>query len=48
MIFRSVSTKMLSLWQLVTGTRMHVGQIWIVSSSSILRVSYTIFISSEV
>ena len=38
-IFRSVSTRMLSLWQLPTGTRTHVGQIWIESSSSIFRVS---------
>ena len=46
--FFSVSTKMLSLWQLVTGTRMQVGQIWIVSSPRILCVSWTIFISSDV
>ena len=39
---------MLSLWQLLTGTRTHVGQTWIESSPMILRVSYTIFISSDV
>ncbi len=39
---------MLSLWQLLTGTRTQVGQIWIESSPRIFRVSYTIFISSEV
>ena len=31
-IFRSVSTKMLSLWQLLTGARTHVGQTLIDSS----------------
>jgi len=29
---------MLSLWQLATGTRTQVGQIWINSSSKIFRV----------
>ncbi len=45
---RSVSTRMLSLWQLLTGTRTQVGQTWIDSSPRILRVSWTIFISSDV
>ncbi len=39
---------MLSLWQLATGTRTQVGQTWIESSPRIFRVSWTIFISSEV
>ena len=38
---------MLSLWQFETGTRTQVGQTWIESSPMILRVSYTIFISSR-
>ena len=38
-IFRSVSTRMLSLWQLLTGTRTQVGQTWIDSSPRIFRVS---------
>ena len=45
---RSVSTRMLSLWQLLTGTRTQVGQTWIDSSPRIFRVSWTIFISSDV
>jgi len=42
------STMMHSLWQLATGIRTQVALIRIESSPRILRVSYTIFISSLV
>ena len=47
-IGRSVSTRIDSLWQYRTGTRTQVGQTSIESSPMILRVSWTIFISSLV
>ena len=47
-IGRSVSIRIDSLWLYRTGTRTHVGQTSIESSPMILRVSFTIFISSFV
>ena len=45
--FRSCSTVMASAWERRQGTRTHVGQTRILSSCMILRVSFTIFISSS-